>query len=128
MSGTELLKIHPSMFRNRPILFIIALVTVPVYGIGLLIFLGWWISVLGETLIVTNKRTIYRRGIVSKYTNEVLHSNIRAVEVGQSAIQRILGVGNIGISSAGQADIEIEISGIRDPQSVANLIDRQRKI
>lgn len=128
MRDTELLRIHPAMFRNRPILFIIALVTVPIYGIGILIFLGWWISVLGETLIVTNKRTIYRRGIISKYTNEVLHSDIRNVEVGQSATQRILGVGNIGISSAGQAGIEIEMSGISNPQSVANLIDKHRQI
>jgi uncharacterized membrane protein YdbT with pleckstrin-like domain len=58
----------------------------------------------------------------------VLHSNVRNVQVGQNVFQRIFGVGKIGISSAGQSGVEIEVSGIRNPQKVSKLIDEHRQL
>jgi uncharacterized membrane protein YdbT with pleckstrin-like domain len=124
----ELLKEHPAMFRNNPLMFILAFVLIFFYGMGLLILLSWWLQSLNTTLILTNKRTILRKGILSKYTNEVLHSNVRNVQVGQNVFQRIFGVGKIGISSAGQSGVEIEVSGIRNPQKVSKLIDEHRQL
>jgi uncharacterized membrane protein YdbT with pleckstrin-like domain len=123
----ELYRAHPSMFRNNPLGFVLVLLLC-VVGIGLLILLAWWISVLGTTLTITDKRTVLRKGILSKHTNEVLHGNVRNIQLRQGPLQRLFNVGYLGISSAGQGGIEIEVSGIPDPEGVKQLIDSYREM
>lgn len=118
---TELKVVHPVMFRSQPIGFCLAVALTPV-GIGLLILLAWWLTCRCTTLTVTTERTIERTGILSRNTNEVRHADVRNVQVTQAFFQRMFGVGNIGISSAGQADVEIVVAGIRNPQEIADLI------
>jgi len=82
---------------------------------------------LSITLTVTDKRTILRKGILSKYTNEVFHSSVRNIEINQSIMQRIFGVGDISVaSSSGQPDLEIVVHGIPDPETVKQLINKYR--
>ena len=113
---------HPSMFRNRPIYFIVCCLLIAAFGIGLVMLLIWYIQTLGTTLIITEERTTLRRGVFSKYTNEVTHENVRNVQIAQTFLQRIMGVGNVGISSAGQSGVEIYVRGIPDPDRVRELI------
>ncbi len=116
---------HPSMFRNRPVEFVLtAILCLLVIGIFMMFF--WWLKCKGATLTVTNKRTRLRRGILSKSITEVWHSDVRNVVLEQSFFQRIFGVGMIGISSAGQSGMEISVSGIPDPERVKQLIDERR--
>lgn len=117
---------HPSMFRNHPVGFVLTLLLCLV-GIGLFILFFWWLDSLGTTLTVTNERTTLRKGILSKSLVEVWHQDVRNVQLYQSLGQRIFGVGKLGISSAGQGEIEIEVSGIPDPEKVKQLIDRYRR-
>lgn len=129
---------HPSMFRNRPFLFsLYALLVIagPVMALmnlhwagwlltvaGAVAFLVWWLICLSMELTLTDERTILRKGLLSKRTNEVRHEDVRNIQVTQSFVQRMLGVGRIAISSAGQDTIEIDMDGVRDPQAIANLI------
>ncbi|HJO94516.1 MAG TPA: PH domain-containing protein [Victivallales bacterium] len=113
---------HPSMFRNRPILFIIFIILIILYGLGLLLLLIWWLKALSSKLTITNKKTTYRKGLLSKYTNDVWHTDVRNVQVGQNLFQRIFNVGSVGISSAGQGTIEIMAYGFREPEEVKELI------
>lgn len=122
----DLLVAHPAMFANSPVNFILCLLLAPV-GVGLIILFFWWLSSKGTVLTVTNQRTVLRTGLLSKYTTEVRHRDVRNVQLGQSFLQRILGVGAIGISSSGQAGIEIAVSGIPDPEGIKRLIDRYRE-
>ena len=114
---------HPSMFGNHPLLFVLYVVLIAAFGLGLVLLLIWWIQTLGTTLTVTNDQTTLRKGILSKYTNDVFHENVRNIIVRQSMFQRMMGTGYIGISSSGQSDIEIEVNGIPDPDLVKELID-----
>lgn len=118
---------HPAMFRNNPLGFILAVVLIAALGLGLIILLLWWIKCLGITLTVTNQRTTLRTGILSKYTNEVYHTDVRNVQIGQRFFQRIFGVGTIGISSSGESGIEITVKGIPDPDKIKDIIDRYRR-
>ncbi len=113
---------NPAMFGNHPIGFVLTLILCPVV-IGLIILLVWYIRCLGTTLTITNEQTTLRRGILSKFTNDVFHENVRNIIVRQTMFQRMFGVGYIGISSAGQSGIEIEVSGIPDPDRVKQIID-----
>jgi uncharacterized membrane protein YdbT with pleckstrin-like domain len=108
---------HPSMFRNDPIGFVVTAILCLVV-VGIFMMLTWWLRTKGTTLTVTNKRTRVRRGILSKSITEVWHSDVRNVVLEQTFFQRIFGVGRIGISSAGQSGMEINVSGISDPERV----------
>ncbi|MEW4530542.1 PH domain-containing protein [Maioricimonas sp. JC845] len=125
MDEEILYEANPSMFRNRPISFILCALLCLV-GVGVVILLVWYIQTLGTELQVTNKRTILRKGLLSKYTSEVWHDNVRNVQIRQSFFQRIMDVGWIGISSAGQSGLEIAVAGIPNPEEAKEIIDRFR--
>lgn len=94
-----------------------------------LIVMGVWkIVSLAETLEITNKRSILRRGLFSKSTTEVVHNDIRNFQITQSFLQRILRVGTIGISSAGQDAVEIIMHDAARPEEVRRIIDLYRPL
>ncbi len=120
-SETTLYRENPSMFRNNPLGFVLT-VLLCVVGIGLIVLLLWWLSTKATTLTVTDERTILRRGLLSKQLNEVWHRDVLT----QTFWQRIFGTGTLEISSAGQADVEIRVTGIPDPDEVKAIIDRHK--
>ena len=126
MPETILYRAHPAMFRNRPVLFLCCLALVCAWGIGLPWLVAWWIRSLATTLTVTGERISLRRGILAKYTSDVLIADVRNVQIGQSMLQRLFGVGSVGISSAGQGGMEIEVAGLPAPQRVKTIIDDRR--
>jgi len=95
---------------------------IPFAGLGLFLLFIWWLECLATTLTVTNLRTILRRGIFSKYTTDVLHQDVRNVQINQRFLQRIFGVGYVGVSSSAQSTVEIEVFGIPFPEDVRQLI------
>ena len=88
----------------------------------------WKFLTFGETLEITNKRSILHVGILRKNTTEVLHDNIRNVQVDQSFWNRVWKVGTMGISSSAQAGVEIEAKHIPKPHHVRKVIDLYRPI
>lgn len=93
------------------------------------VFMGVWkVHTLTESLEITNKRSIARKGLLSKATSEVLHDNIRNIQLTQTFTQRIWGVGEIGISSAGQDGLEIHMKNLRKPDKIREMIDLYRPL
>lgn len=82
----------------------------------------WMIQSRFTTLTVTDDRTIYQKGIVRRETSEVQHDDVRNIQIDQSFIERLLGVGSIGVSSSGQDDLEIVAYRIPDPQRIIDVI------
>ena len=117
---------NPSMFRNRPVEFVLTCILC-VVGVGIVMFIVWFLKCKGTTLTVTNHRTRLRRGILSKSVTEVWHRDVRNVQLDQTFFQRVFGVGTLGVSSAGQSEIEIKVSGIPNPDDVKEIIDRHRR-
>lgn len=138
---------HPAMFANHPFSYIGLGILLVGGAIGSIAFLvmgnpgaalgcfvafifggvsfAWWkLNVHFKVLTVTEKRTLYRQGILSKRTNEVQHDDVRNIQMDQSFFQRILGVGDLAISSSGQDDMEIQIKGIESAQEIVDLIRR----
>jgi uncharacterized membrane protein YdbT with pleckstrin-like domain len=117
---------HPAMFRNHPVYFVLCVLLIAAFGLGLILLFVWWLQSQATTLTVTNEQTTLRKGILSKETNDVFHNNVRNIQIRQTPFQRIMNVGWIGISSAGQAGLEIEVNGIVDPERVKQIIDDHR--
>lgn len=148
------LKVRPSFFRAKPIrvliLFTIPLIAAAVatwlveegsgFGRGATVLgiaavvcwvpmaVWWFIATRSKGLEITNKRTIERRGLLSKSTDEVLHDHVRNVKVDQSFYHRIVRIGQIGIASSGSDQTEIIMEDMPDPQKIREIIDLYRPL
>ncbi|WP_339749906.1 PH domain-containing protein [uncultured Rubinisphaera sp.] len=138
---------HPAMFANHPFHYLILWLLIIGGGIGAVMGMfsgnfplgifgllslicggvayGWWyLNVKFKVLTITDKRTLYRQGILSKRTNEVQHDDVRNIQMDQTFLQRVLNVGDIAISSSGQDDMEIVVKGVGNPQEIVDLVRR----
>ena len=118
---SELYSEHPVMFKNNPIGFIITLLLIPAFGIGLLILLGWHLQNKASKLTVKENEILYEKGLLSKERSEVNISSVRTTKVKQSFFNRIFGVGAIEIYTAGDSP-EIVATGMPDPNKIRELI------
>ena len=98
MQEETLYEEHPAMFRGHPVAFILGVILCFVL-VGIPIMAIWKLQTTNTTLTVTNERTRLRKGILSKHTSDVRHSDVRNVKVSQRLLQRMMGVGSVGISS-----------------------------
>jgi uncharacterized membrane protein YdbT with pleckstrin-like domain len=114
------------MFRNRPLGFLLCLLLAPV-GVGLVILLIWWLRAVGTTLTVTTERSTLRQGLLSRSVREVWHADVCDLALHQTFLQRLSGVGDIGISSAAESGFEIVAVGVRTPDVVKRIIDEHRR-
>ena len=144
MSDAEetLITSNPSMFGVSPVKFLLLWLVSIAGVVGFIMFfmsppgiiagilallaagwlLIWWIDVKFQDLTVTNERTIYKHGILNTKSSEVQHDDVRNMQVEQSIFQRMIGVGDIAISSAGQGDMEIQVKGFKDPNEIVEVI------
>ena len=116
----ELYSEHPVMFKNNPIGFIISLLLIPV-GLGLLIFLVWYLQNKASKLSINENQILYEKGLLSKERSEVSINSVRTVRVKQSFFNRIFGVGAVEIFTAGDTP-EIVATGMPDPNRIRELI------
>ncbi len=124
---TILYQANPSMFRNHPVAFVFT-VLFSLVGVGLFVLIPWWLQVKAIELTITDKRTSLRKGIFSKETTDVFHDDVRNVQLKQTFLNRLLDVGYLGVSSAGQGGVEIEVGGVPDPDGVQALIYKYKNI
>jgi uncharacterized membrane protein YdbT with pleckstrin-like domain len=80
--------------------------------LGLLAYLSAWIRRHATEIVVTDRRVIFKRGILSRHTVEMNVSKIETVDVEQGLSARLLGYGTVLIRGTG--------SGIEPLQRVGN--------
>lgn len=127
MVGTEIFKAHPAMFRAHPFWFILFVLLIAAFGIGLLILLYWYIKTRATALTVSDHELLYEQGILSKERLAVSLRHVRSVQVNQSFINRILGVGEIEIKTAGD-EPEFTVTDLPDPHRVREAISRAQEM
>jgi uncharacterized membrane protein YdbT with pleckstrin-like domain len=74
----------------------LALAAVGIYFLAKAWF-DWWIT----EIAVTNRRVIYKRGLISRTTAEMHMDKIESVQVDQSILGRILNYGRVTIMGTG---------------------------
>ena len=127
MAGDIIYQAHPAMFRAHPFLFILAVLSIAVFGLGILILLYWYIKTRMTTLTVTEHDITYEQGILSKDRTSVSLRHVRAVRVTQGFINRIFGVGTIEISTAGY-EPEFTVQDMPDPHEIRAAINRAQEM
>jgi len=70
---------------------------------------------------VTNKRVIFKQGIVSRHTEEMKLGSIETVEIDQGVWGRILGFGDLRVTGKGISDVVFK--RINDPMEVKRQIE-----
>lgn len=116
---------HPAMFRSHPLGFILSLILVPAFGIGLLILLYWYLLNKGTKLTITENEILFERGLLSKERTEVAISSVRTIRVYQSFLNRVFGVGRVSIYTAGDSP-EFVAVGIPNPNQVRDVVKLQQ--
>ena len=121
----KLYSASPVMFKNNPIGFIICLLLIPVFGLGLLILVFWYLGNKATKLSITDRDVLLERGLLSKERSEVSINSIRTTKVTQSFFSRMFGVGAIEIYTAGDT-AEIVASGMPSPNKIRDIIKQQQ--
>jgi uncharacterized membrane protein YdbT with pleckstrin-like domain len=96
------------------VLWILLLITLP-------IALYEWLRLRSMEHGVTNKRVIFKQGIVSRHTEEMKLGSIETVEIDQGVWGRILGFGDIRVTGKGISDVIFR--RIDDPMEVKRRIE-----
>jgi uncharacterized membrane protein YdbT with pleckstrin-like domain len=117
---------HPAMFKNSPIGFLLAIALIPVFGLGLIILLYWFLKCKSSKLEVRDDEILFEQGLLSKERSELGAKNVRTVKVKQSFFNRIFGTGTIAIYTAGDKP-EIVANGMPEPNRVRDLIKASQK-
>lgn len=96
----------------------------------------WWLLVpvvvavwqrASLVVCVYTDRVVVEKGILSKDVKEIFIDDIRTLRVRRSFLQRILGIGDVMIATAGNPTYEIAVTGLPKPTMLRDLIIVQRK-
>jgi uncharacterized membrane protein YdbT with pleckstrin-like domain len=72
-------------------------------------------------IIIASDRLRYETGMLSRSTRTIQLSKVQDVQVDQTLFQRLFGVGNLSIETAGETS-RLTIANIDQPQEVADEI------
>lgn len=89
--------------------------------------LAWW-SAITNRYRVTTERLIQERGFIRKKTEQIDLYRIEDVDMRQGLIERVLGMGDIGLSTADATAPRIELHDVRDPNRIKDLIWKAARI
>ena len=77
--------------------------------------------------VLTTERVLFRSGVVAKFGREIPLERINDVTFSQSLLERLFGVGDLLLESAGEHG-QSSFSDIRDPEAVQLEIYRQMEV
>jgi len=84
--------------QHLTLLILSALSAVP----GVLLFIAAWLKRFGTEIAVTDRRVIYKTGLVQRDTTEINMAKIESVDVSQSILGRVFGFGTLTIRGTGE--------------------------
>ena len=110
----ERLEVSPPMFRNAPFTFILYVLLIAAFGLGIILLLIWFVKARTTRLVIDGDDLLYEKGVLSKERAQLRTDSVRTVTVNQSLGQRIFGTGDIDVYTAGDQP-EVCLSGMPNP-------------
>lgn len=122
LSSVEVVKDFFSLhwYSATPIVFWVIL-ALPTFGLTLILAIWEYLSRRSIEQGVTNKRVIFKKGIISRKTEEMKLSSIETVEINQGIFGRMLGFGTVKVTGRGISDVVYK--NIDDPMKVKKIIE-----
>lgn len=100
--------------------WLLQIIAMIVAAIGIVLLFREWFDQWTTEIVVTNKRVVYKRGFISRFTREMNMEKIESVAVDQNLLARLIDYGTIDIRGTG-AGIE-QLRGIASPLALRNAI------
>ncbi len=97
------------------------LLAVPTLGVTLLLAIYEYLRLRGIEQGVTNKRVIYKTGIIGRKSEEMKLGSIETVEIEQGVWGRMLGFGDVKVTGRGISDLVFR--RVDDPMAVKRRIE-----
>ncbi|MBI5396307.1 MAG: PH domain-containing protein [Verrucomicrobia bacterium] len=116
--GTLLAEVRPSWWRFFWYL-VFGWLIVP-------LIVAWWRRA-SVVMRVFPGRIMIERGIVSKCYREFMARDIRSIDIDQSFLARMVGIGDLTISTAATVDAAEQIEGVPNPAGIRDMILAERK-
>jgi uncharacterized membrane protein YdbT with pleckstrin-like domain len=110
-------------FFTSNLAYPIEIVAAIVGVLALILLLREWFRQWTTEIVVTNRRVVYKRGFISRFTREMNMEKIESVAVDQTLLGRVFGYGTIDIRGTG-AGFE-QLRGIAEPIALRNAINVQ---
>ena len=90
--------------------------------VALTVLVGF-IKRIATTYTITDRRLNIKRGLISREIQETRLERVQNVNYSQSAIQRMLQVGDVDFDTAAGDDYNFIFSGVADPADVVHRVD-----
>jgi membrane protein YdbS with pleckstrin-like domain len=116
-SNEVLAEVRPSWWNFFWHLFFFFLIVPPIVA---------WYRRASVVLRIFPNRITLERGVFSKCYQDYLPRDIRSIDIDQSFLGRLVGIGDVTISTAATAEGSEKIEGIPDPKGLRELILAQR--
>ncbi len=81
--------------------FLVGALLLPLFGVGLLLWLWAWIIYSTTELAITNKRVMAKTGLIQRNTIEIFLEKIESIQVEQGVLGRLFNFGDVVISGTG---------------------------
>jgi len=94
---------------------------IPTVGITLIVALFEFLRLRSIEQGVTNKRVIYKKGIISRKSEEMKLNSIETVEIDQGIAGRIFGFGDVTVTGRGLSNVVFK--SVDDPMAVKRKIE-----
>lgn len=75
--------------------------------IGIFVFFKRWIYEVTTEVAVTNRRFVFKRGLISRKTDEFSTQRIEGVNLSQSFLGRLLNYGQLHIRGSGIGEVDL---------------------
>ena len=83
----------------------------------------------GSTVLrIYPERVTVERGVLSKCYQDFNPRDIRSIDIDQGVFQRMVGIGDLTLSTAAAVEAAEELKSIPDPKGVRDLILAQRGV
>lgn len=94
-------------------LIVLGLILLPLWGVGLILWVVAFIRYKTTELAITNKRVFAKFGFISRHTIEMNLQKVESIQVSQSILGRIFNFGSLVISGGGNP--QAPVPGVSDP-------------
>jgi uncharacterized membrane protein YdbT with pleckstrin-like domain len=119
--GEKVVKLFRLHWTARLWLVLWIVLILPTFGIALLLAIYEWLRLRTLEYGVTNKRVIFKKGIIGRQTEEMKIGSIETVEIDQGVLGRILGYGDVKVTGRGISDVVFR--RMDDPMAVKRYIE-----
>ncbi len=120
-AGEQIIGFFRLHWVSRSWMVLWILLAIPTLGITLILALYEFLRLRSIEQGVTNKRVIYKKGIISRNSEEMKLNSIETVEIHQGILGRIFGFGDVTVTGRGLSNVVFKT--VDDPMAVKRKIE-----